>query len=276
MESPASMRSWNPGGADSGVVGDVATPAFYARARETLGFHAMARLHCITHVDFEGPGSIELWATNRGHSIAFTHQHTGDPLPSLDSFDLLVVMGGPMCTRDVDDFPWLAAERDFMLEACNAGKGVLGICLGAQLLAEALGASVTRNSCKEIGWWPVDLTDAARELALFANWPESVEPYHWHGDTFGIPDGALPIGSSRACAHQGFVVEDGRIVGLQFHPELSLPQIQEIVDRSSAETYASEWCQLPEQFLANSTAAQNIVDPWFGFLDAFATVGVPA
>ncbi len=120
------------------------------------------RIHSLQHVPFEGLGSIEAWARDRGHSLTVTRFWAGDALPPPGALDWLIVMGGPMSVHDEAERSWLKAEKRFLRAALDAGKRVLGICLGAQLLAEAMGARIARARAKEIGWFPVTLTPEAR------------------------------------------------------------------------------------------------------------------
>ena len=113
------------------------------------------RAHYLQHVEFEGLGSIEPWLKAAGYEITNTRLFESAKLPDLKKIDLLIVMGGPMSVNDEDDFPWLVSEKKFIREAINSGKPVLGICLGAQLIASATGARVYRNPIKEIGWFPI-------------------------------------------------------------------------------------------------------------------------
>lgn len=186
------------------------------------------RIHCLQHVPFEGPANIADWAVRKGHDILVTAPYEGDPLPSPADFDRLVVMGGPMGAHDEAEHPWLAAEKVLLRESIDAGKSVVGVCLGAQLIAAALGARVYRNAHKEIGWMPVQLTEAGRASAIFGFLPQCLDVFHWHGDTFELPEGAVHLASSEACAHQAFLY-DGRVLGLQFHLESTPASVRDIV-----------------------------------------------
>ena len=181
----------------------------------------------IQHESFEGPEYIREWAKNRGHEISGVMAFDNQPLPALDTFDLLVVMGGPMSVHDDAIFPWIQTEKRFLKEAITAGKSILGICLGAQLLADALGAGVRKNLYREIGWFDVRLSGAGRKTRLGKLLPREFHAFHWHGDTFEIPEGARHLGSSDACANQGFVWAD-RVVALQFHNEITTQSIREL------------------------------------------------
>jgi GMP synthase-like glutamine amidotransferase len=185
------------------------------------------RVHYLQHADGEGPGAVEAWAAARGHAFEGTHLYRGDPPPRAGSFDLLVVLGGGLNVGDEDRAPWLHDEKRFLRETIGAGTPMLGICLGSQLLAEALGAAVRPNPEPEIGWFPVERTGA--ESPLFDAFPERAEVFHWHEQTWELPAGAVCLARSEACASQAFAYGD-RVVGLQFHPEMT-----EAIARSIAE-----------------------------------------
>lgn len=192
--------------------------------------------------------NIEVWAKNKGFPVSRTLLYEGEELPLLSAFDLLVVMGGPMGVHDEAQYPWLKTEKKFIRQAMATGKMVLGICLGAQLIAQVLGASVTRNPQKEIGWFPVRLTPEARKAPVFRDIPEEIMAFHWHGDTFGIPKGAVHIASSEACANQAFVL--GRIYGLQFHLESSKESIERLIKNCGEELTNGRYIQDAEKIRA--------------------------
>ncbi|WP_423746554.1 type 1 glutamine amidotransferase [Haladaptatus sp. SPP-AMP-3] len=189
------------------------------------------QVHYLQHVPFEGPGTISDWATDQGHYLSGTHLYDSESLPDLDTFDWLVVMGGPMSVHDTDEYPWLAAEKELIRAAVDADKIVVGICLGAQLVAEALGGRVYEADTSEIGWFPVEATDKAAASPLFADLGETYEVFHWHGDTFDLPEGATRMARTDACANQAFVYGD-RVVGLQFHLGSSSGTVNEIIENS--------------------------------------------
>lgn len=178
------------------------------------------RVHVFQHVPFEGLGSMEPWLRARGHTLSYTHFHAGGQLDASANADWLIVMGGPMGVHDESELPWLKAEKLALRAALDRGAAVLGVCLGAQLMADVLGAAVTRNAHKEIGWHPVELSPEAKGTWLAEAFPARFTPFHWHGDTFAIPAGAVPLGSSPACRDQGFLWKD-RALALQFHPEVT-------------------------------------------------------
>jgi GMP synthase-like glutamine amidotransferase len=192
------------------------------------------RIHYFQHVAFEDPAYILTWAQCKGHSLAKTRLDQGDkPLEGAD-FDLLVVMGGPMNIYEYDKFPWLKAEKQAIRTAIDSHKYVLGICLGAQLIADVLGAHVTTNREKEIGWLRVVQADEISAMSPFDALPRDYIAFHWHGDTFSIPQGAVLQGSSIACKNQGFIYKD-TVIGLQYHIEATPASIEALIDNCSQE-----------------------------------------
>lgn len=183
-----------------------------------LAVVALLHIHYLQHVPYESPGSIAEWAQTRGHSSSSTRFYADDPLPALDRFDWLVVMGGPMGVYEESAYPWLVPEKAFIRAAIDAGKTVLGICLGSQLIAEVLGGRVAPAAEKEIGWWPVRKTPAGLSHPLLQAMPAEFTVLHWHGDTWTLPAGAQLLASSDGCANQAFVWGE-KVVGFQFHME---------------------------------------------------------
>ncbi len=199
------------------------------------------RLHYLQHVPFEGLGSIEHWAMANGVETSCTRLFADELLPAIGDFDYLVVMGGPMNIYEENTYPWLVREKDFLKEAIAAGKPALGICLGAQLLADVLGAKVYRNKEKEIGWFPIRITeDAPAEVrALF---PPNLEVMHWHGDTFDLPKDSILMAESQACSHQGFIFNN-RVIGLQFHLETTRESLQSLITNCGDEIVKAPYVQ---------------------------------
>ena len=194
------------------------------------------KLHWLQHVLFEGLGTIEDWADAHGADISGTRLFANEVLPPIDAFNWLVVMGGPMGVYDHEEYPWLMAEKEFIKASIDAGKTVLGICLGAQLIADVLDARVYPGPQKEIGWFPILRTKGAPEII-----PEQLTAFHWHGDTFDIPHDATRIASSEACKNQGFVYKD-RVVALQFHLESTPESMNALIENCVHELAASDGC----------------------------------
>jgi GMP synthase-like glutamine amidotransferase len=187
----------------------------------------------VQHVPFEEPGLIAEWATAHGHSLGITRAWADEfPPPSHDV--LLVVLGGPMGAADDEALQWLRSEKHFIAETISVGAPVLGVCLGAQIIATVIGGSIRRNRETEIGWYPVMLTPGGSSSPLFSEWPEATVVGHWHGDTFELPDGMQSLLSSAHCRNQAFVF-DGRVVGLQFHLEWTPSLLANMVEACAEE-----------------------------------------
>jgi len=204
----------------------------------------------LQHAAFEGPGEIESWAVRHDHSVSVHHLYRGDPLPQVDAFDLLVVMGGEMNIYHYRDWPWLKPEREFIQSALARDKPVVGICLGAQLMADALGARVFQNAEYEIGWLPVTWTDEAR--AAFPGLPATSTVLHWHGDAFELPAGATRLAASEGCSEQGFLIRN-KCLALQFHPEVDPPLVKQFV-ASQGEWPTGPYAQTPKAILSDAAS----------------------
>lgn len=224
------------------------------------------RVHYLQHVPFEDAGNIAVWASERGHTLTRTRLDLGEPLPSPDALDWLAVMGGPMNVYEHDLYPWLAREKEFLRETIDRGVPVLGVCLGAQLAADVLGARITRNAQKEIGWFPAWLTAEAASSSIFNTFPQQFLPFHWHGDTFAIPPGAAPIARSEACANQAF--QWNRVVGLQFHLDYSAASIELMLRHCANELDGGPSVQKPEQMLVQPKRIEDTRRLLFQLLDA--------
>ncbi|WP_461482194.1 type 1 glutamine amidotransferase [Porticoccus sp.] len=215
---------------------------------------------------------MESWFHQRHHNLSATHLYRNETLPPLDDIDWLIVMGGPMGVADQQLYPWLAEEKAFIRRAIEAGKIVLGICLGAQLIADVLGAPVTRNPQREIGWFPLTISDAAKTTAFGRALPEAVEVFHWHGDTFAIPAGAMPLASSPACANQGFLYNH-RVLGLQFHLETTPQSALDLTTQCADELDDSAYVQSAQQILAEPVRFNQINQLMGDILDCLAQIG---
>lgn len=205
------------------------------------------RAHYLQHVPFEGLGSIESWLITAGYDVTRTALFETVAFPAVEDVDLLIVMGGPMSVNDEEIYPWLVAEKAFIRCAIELGRPVLGICLGAQLIASAFGARVYPNSEKEIGWFPVQgISHDVPELFRF---PSSVDVFHWHGETFDLPSGATLLARSEACNNQAFQIGDS-VIGLQFHLETIPKSARDIVENCRNELISSQYVQTAEEILS--------------------------
>lgn len=212
----------------------------------------------LKHIPFEGLGSIRQWAESVSAALMAVRMYANDPFPPIESIDGLIIMGGPMSVHDVEIYPWLREEKRFVREVISRGKPVLGVCLGAQMIARALGAEIYPNPYKEIGWFPIVKEEKAKTHPLGAFLPDQLDVFHWHGETFEIPRGAIPLASSRACSNQGFMYED-RVIGLQFHLETTPASLQALLDNCSDElTPGQPYIQTAAQMTQNQTGFEGI------------------
>lgn len=207
-------------------------------------------IHILQHVPFEGPGSIEPWAIANGHTMSTTRLYAGDQFPPLERFGMLVIMGGPMSVHDEYEYPWLKPEKWFIKQVIDSGKPILGICLGAQLLAETLDAEVFPGEQKEIGWFPIKLDREFADSDFGQHFPEESVVFHWHGETFSLPHGAKRIASSAACENQGFIYND-HIIALQFHLETTQVSAESIIENAREELVPGTYIQDEAQMLSD-------------------------
>ena len=226
-------------------------------------------IHIIQHVAYEGPGSIADWARERGHSISVTKQFKGEQLPAVDDFEFLVIMGGPMSANDDSKYDWLAPEKQLIAEAMREEKTILGICLGAQLLAQVMGASVYASREKEIGWFPIRLTLQSARSRLFTGLPTTMTVLHWHGETFDLPQGTVPLAESSVCRNQAFE-RDGRVLGLQFHLEVQPQGLERLVENSLADLTRGRAVQTASEIRGSVHVAQQLQPTLYTILDRLA------
>jgi GMP synthase-like glutamine amidotransferase len=231
-------------------------------------------VHYLQHVPFEDLGSMEAWLKKQGHTITVTHLYQNEPLPSIENIDWLIVMGGPMGVEDHAIYPWLTAEKVFIKQALDQKKIVLGICLGAQLIADVLGSDITKNVFKEIGWFPITISEEAKTSTIGAILPNQFEVFHWHGDTFDIPTDAIPLASSEACKNQGFMLDE-RVIGLQFHLETTPESALNLTLHCKNELDKSLYVQSAEKILSQPERYEkinHIMGAILGYLDNAHTV----
>jgi GMP synthase-like glutamine amidotransferase len=203
------------------------------------------KVHWFQHVEFEGLGLIEAWLRARGHDVSVTRWWAGEAAGAdAAACEWLIVMGGPMNSYQHRDYPWLVAEKVAIASAVSRGARVLGVCLGAQLIADVLGGKVVQNPVREIGWWA--MRAVAEGAASRYAFPAEVTVLHWHGDTFTLPPGAVRLAESEGCAQQAFAMGE-RVLGLQFHLEMGGAAVAGIADACANELAVSgRWVQPAE------------------------------
>ena len=228
------------------------------------------RIHSLQHVPFEDIGSMASDFQARAYSVTTTHWYRGDSAPDLNSFDALIVMGGPMGIYDEAIYAWLADEKTLIKQAIDAGKIVLGICLGAQLIADVLGGKVTRNAHKEIGWLPLSIQPDASDHPIAHILAKYPEVFHWHGDTFAIPAGALHIARTEGCLNQAYVYKN-HVYGFQFHLETTPTSAQALIENCADDIDGSGYTQSaasmlasPQKFNRINQAMSEVIDYIFG------------
>lgn len=192
-------------------------------------------IHFIIHEHFEAPGAYEIWGKSRGCSLSYTRVYQDEPLPEeLESTDMLIIMGGPQSpATTLKECPWFDAQAEMRLigRAIKAGKTVIGVCLGSQLIGEALGAAFCHSPEKEIGKFPVRLTNAGKTNPLFENFGGGLDVGHWHNDMPGLTPQAKVLAYSEGCPRQ--IVQYGeRVYGFQCHMELTSEVVELLIEHS--------------------------------------------
>ena len=225
------------------------------------------RVQVFQHVPFEALGAIEPWLAARGAKIGWTRFFADPRIPALDSYDWLIVMGGPMSVNDEAALPWLRDEKRAIAAAIDAGKTVLGVCLGAQLIANALGAKVTPGREREIGWFPIERVADPVTHPIARALPARAEVFHWHGETFELPHGALHLARSEACEVQAFVLGP-RVVGLQFHLETTSESVAALVRHCPEDLGAGRYVQSSDQMLRDAARFERLHEVLEAMLDA--------
>ena len=228
-------------------------------------------VHFVVHEVFESPGAYETWVRERGYEASYSRVHGLDALPaSVENIDLLVVLGGPQSpatTKEECAHFDAAAECDLTVKAVKANKAVVGVCLGSQLIGEALGAAHGHSPEKEIGKFPIVLTEAGKGNAKVAHFGDVLEVGHWHNDMPGLTPDAKVLAYSEGCPRQ--IVEYSDLVyGFQCHMEFTADVVEQLINASSEELAASagrRFVQQPATLRSHSYAEMNL--KLFEFLD---------
>lgn len=214
------------------------------------------RIHSIIHAPFEKLGVIEDWVSEKNYQLSVSHGYKGEKLPDTSQFDFLIVMGGPQSACELTKYAYLQNEIVLAKQAIEKNKAVLGICLGAQLVAEALGAKTTRSPNKEIGVYPIQTTKAAMSDALFQQFPPQFDVMHWHNDMPGIPEGAVLLAKSEGCPQQAFAYGD-RVYGFQFHLEMTPALVKALVEHCPEDLLQGKYIRNAKELLSANLESIN-------------------
>lgn len=225
------------------------------------------RIHSIHHVPFEGLGTITAWLHKKQFKHSASWVHENNDFPSQEAFDALIVMGGPMSVHDEKEFPWLLLEKEFIRETIDAGKPVLGFCLGGQLIAQVLGANVEKAPHKEVGWFA--LQNYEQNILPV---PEPFRAFHWHGEVFDIPQQAVCLWHSEACSHQGFIVKNAMAV--QCHFEMTKKTVKALVENCPQDMQPAAYVQTEQEMLKDASLFESSQQFLFKLLDVWVQINL--
>ncbi|SRR5579883_967465 len=206
------------------------------------------KIHSLIHAPFEKLGIIETWALEKGHQLTSTHTYAQEKLPNASDFDFLIIMGGPQSVVRLDQYPYLQDEVKLAQAVIKQNKPMLGVCLGAQIIAEALGAKTQRSPHKEIGVYPIEILDGGKNDPFFSKLPGIVDVMHWHNDMPGMADGAVLLAKSEGCPHQAFRYGN-KIYGFQFHLELTKELTVEMIQHGPTDLKSGKYVMTKEELL---------------------------
>jgi len=222
---------------------------------------------CIIHADFETPGVIENWANYNNHSLQIKKPYTGEKLPEVDNFDMFIFMGGPQSPLNMEAAPYLKNEISLIKECISKNKKLLGFCLGAQLIGEALGASTERSPEKEVGVYPIWFTDAGKKDPLLKEISNPAPVIHWHNDMPGLLNDSILLAYSQGCPRQ-IVRYKPNIYGFQCHLEMTRDNIITMIESVPDDLRPSKYTQTIEQILSQDYDLINAM--MIKFLDRFS------
>jgi len=223
-------------------------------------------VHYFQHVPFKGLGSIEPWMKSKSAQISATKFYKDARLPSIHKIDWLIIMGGPMSVNDEQTYPWLQTEKEFIAEAIAKEKKVLGICLDAQLIASAFGSKVYPNRNRKIGWFPVQRLAQEENKNLKDVFPSQMEVFHWHDETFNIPEHAVNFARSEGCTNQAFCIGE-HVLGLQFHLEVTPLTVKSLTEQCQNDLVPGHYVQSVSEMLSVASRFQHINNIMDALLD---------
>ncbi|AXH99820.1 type 1 glutamine amidotransferase [Sporosarcina sp. PTS2304] len=228
------------------------------------------RICILQHEKLVAPGFIEEWIISRNHEMQVIRVDRGDEYPSLEDFEMLIILGGQAGAYEENKYPWIIQEKNWIQSVIDSGKFIFGICLGAQLLADVYGKNVRKAEYKEIGWWPISFRQTCNSHALLEGLPNEISFFQFHQDTFDLPDEAVLQASNEAFENQAFTIGEG-ILGIQFHPEIDEKYLQRILDKFGDTFERSCYIQDKEEINFKQTCIQS-KRYLFQILDNFETL----
>ncbi|MCL9809986.1 type 1 glutamine amidotransferase [Flavobacterium luminosum] len=198
------------------------------------------RIHYIQHVVYEDLGCINDWVNKRKHKISSTKIFENETFPNIETFDLLIILGGPMSVND--NTKWIKKEKLFIAKAIENNKKVLGICLGSQFIASILGSKVFQNSKKEIGWFPIQITKYEEFENPIEKFNSKITVFHWHGETFNLPKNSFHLAKSEIYQNQAFMY-NRNVIALQFHLEVTEKSLEKMITFGKNELINDDFIQ---------------------------------
>jgi GMP synthase-like glutamine amidotransferase len=224
--------------------------------RWSIATGGSVKAHVLQHVPFEGLGSIAPRLEAQRAQVTYTRFFEKPLLPPLDTIDMIIAMGGPMSVNDENELPWLKPEKQFIRDAVVRGIPMIGVCLGAQLIASAMGARVYRNSVKEIGWFPIQSVPTPEGNYCF---PKECVVFHWHGETFDLPEGAVRLAKSVGCANQAFQLKQN-VIGLQFHLETTPESARSLLENCRDDLIPGSYVQSEAELRAVPASSYRAIN----------------
>jgi len=206
------------------------------------------RIHALFHSRLEPLGAIQEWIRKHQFTLTSSHSWQGEPIPHTNDYDMLIVLGGPQTPKQLHQYPFLQKEIDMISQAAREDKIILGICLGAQLIAEAFGAKTVESPHKEFGTFPIELTEAGLQDPIFKDLPKSFDVMHWHSDMPSLPEDAVLLATSAGCPHQVIRFAD-RVYGFQTHMEFTYAIMQVLLRACHNDLIPGEFTQTPDEMI---------------------------
>ena len=213
------------------------------------------RVHVFQHVSFEDIGNIRNWLEKNKASIKYTRFYISPKLPRITDIDFLIIMGGPMSVNEEEKYPWFIQEKAFIKQTIESGTPVLGICLGAQLIASAMGKPVFQGKYNEIGWFPIEAATTNNTNNTF-RFPDNLYVFHWHGETFDLPPNTVHLARSVGCENQAFQLSS-HVIGLQFHLEMETENIESMLKNCCKELVKGKFIQNKQTIQSLSASASK-------------------